>query len=63
MYRIVVSFYGSLFHIHDRQYIADCDNMEEVLRHLQKEIRKEYGIKTDEYRITEMEYLPNTKII
>jgi hypothetical protein len=63
MYRVIVSFYGTLYKHDDRQYIIECIKAEEAFKRLQKEIRKEYGKDADEYKITDMEYLENTKMI
>ena len=63
MYRVIVSFYGTLYKHDDRLYIIECIKAEEAFKHLQKEIRKEYGKDADEYKITDMENLENTKII
>ena len=63
MYRVIVSFIGTLYAHPDRQYIIACQNAEEAFKRLQKKIRKEFGKDADEYKITDMEYLENTTII
>lgn len=48
MYRVIVSFYGTLYKHDDRQYIIECIKAEEAFKRLQKEIRKEYGKDAEE---------------